>query len=88
MTPTEFIIQVLKIAIGLAFGAYFVWWSLQVLDRLAPEDEAPTPTVGHIIWVTAGPTGTTRCLFNRAYAKTGGNGLAFAPFHSAEPRFG
>src|SRR5215471_6951919 len=36
MTRTELIIQLLKIAIGLAFGAYFVWWSLQVLDRLIP----------------------------------------------------
>jgi hypothetical protein len=34
MTRTELIIQLLKVAIGLAFGAYFVWWSLQVLDRL------------------------------------------------------
>jgi hypothetical protein len=31
MTRPELIIQVLKIAIGLAFGAYFVWWSLEVL---------------------------------------------------------
>jgi hypothetical protein len=28
------------VAIGLAFGAYFVWWSLQVLDRLTPEYDA------------------------------------------------
>jgi hypothetical protein len=39
MTRTELIIQLLKVAIGLAFGAYFVWWSLEVLDRLAPEDQ-------------------------------------------------
>jgi hypothetical protein len=45
MTRTELIIQFLKVAIGLAFGAYFVWWSLEVLDRLTPESEAPTPTV-------------------------------------------
>src|SRR5262249_2448238 len=32
MTRTELIIQLLKVAIGLAFGAYFVWWSLQVLE--------------------------------------------------------
>src|SRR5262245_26517111 len=32
MTRTELIVQLLKIAIGLVFGAYFVWWSLQVLD--------------------------------------------------------
>jgi hypothetical protein len=37
MTRTELIIQILKVVIGLAFGAYFVWWSLQVLDRLTPE---------------------------------------------------
>jgi hypothetical protein len=34
MSATELIIQLLKVAIGLAFGAYFVWWSLEVLDRL------------------------------------------------------
>ena len=28
MTRTELIIQLLKVAIGLAFGAYFVWWWL------------------------------------------------------------
>jgi hypothetical protein len=44
MTRTELIIQLLKVAIGLAFGAYFVWWSLEVLDRLTPEEE-PTPAV-------------------------------------------
>jgi hypothetical protein len=42
MTRTELIIQLLKVAIGLAFGAYFVWWSLQVLDRLTPEYDART----------------------------------------------
>jgi hypothetical protein len=41
MTRTELIIQLLKLAIGLAFGAYFVWWSLQVLDRLTPEEMGP-----------------------------------------------
>ena len=46
MTRTELIIQVLKVAIGLAFGAYFVWWSLQVLDRLTPEYDVPTAVVG------------------------------------------
>src|SRR5262245_24773068 len=45
MTRTELIIQLLKVAIGLAFGAYFVWWSLEVLDRLTPENEEPTPAV-------------------------------------------
>ena len=34
MTRTELIIQLLKVAIGLAFGAYFVWWSLEVLARI------------------------------------------------------
>jgi hypothetical protein len=46
MTRTELIIQLLKVAIGLAFGAYFVWWSLQVLDRLTPENGVPTAAVG------------------------------------------
>jgi hypothetical protein len=47
MTRTELIIQLLKIAIGLAFGAYFVRWSLQVLDRLTPEyDESAAATIG------------------------------------------
>jgi hypothetical protein len=45
MTRTELIIQLLKLAIGLAFGAYFVWWSLQVLDRLTPEYDAATAVV-------------------------------------------
>jgi hypothetical protein len=30
----------------IAFGAYFVWWSLQVLDRLSPEYDA-TAVVAH-----------------------------------------
>jgi hypothetical protein len=45
MTRTELIIQLLKVAIGLAFAAYFVWWSLQVLDRLTPEYEGPPAVV-------------------------------------------
>jgi hypothetical protein len=45
MTRTELIVQLLKVAIGLAFGAYFIWWSLQVLDRLTPEYDAPTAVV-------------------------------------------
>ena len=36
---------ILKVAIGLAFGAYFVWWSLQVLERLTPEYDARTTVV-------------------------------------------
>jgi hypothetical protein len=47
MTRTELIIQVLKVVIGLAFAAYFVWWSLQVLDRLTPEYDG-TAMVGRI----------------------------------------
>jgi integrase len=46
MTRTELIIQLLKVAIGLAFGAYFVWWSLEVLDRLTPEYDTATAMVG------------------------------------------
>ncbi len=30
----ETVIQLIKVALGLAFGAYFVWWSLEVLSRL------------------------------------------------------
>ena len=48
MTRTELIIQILKVVIGLAFGAYFVWWSLQVLDRLTPEYDGATAMVGRI----------------------------------------
>jgi hypothetical protein len=48
MTRTELIIQLLKVAIGIAFGAYFVWWSLQVLDRLTPEYEAAGAMVSPI----------------------------------------
>ena len=36
MTRAELIIQLLKIALGLAIGAYFVWWILEVLHRLPP----------------------------------------------------
>jgi hypothetical protein len=36
MTKTELFIQLIKIALGLALGAYFVWWSLEVLHRLPP----------------------------------------------------
>ena len=46
MTRTELIIQLLKVVIGLAFGAYFVWWSLEVLDRLTPDNEVPAAVVG------------------------------------------
>jgi hypothetical protein len=34
MKKDELIIQLIKIALGIAIGAYFVWWSLKVLHRL------------------------------------------------------
>jgi hypothetical protein len=34
MSRSELVIQLLKIIIGLAFGAYFIWWTLEVLIRL------------------------------------------------------
>jgi hypothetical protein len=34
MNKDELIIQLIKIALGIAIGAYFVWWSLEVLHRL------------------------------------------------------
>ena len=37
MSRTELIIQLVKVVIGLAFGAYFLWWSLEVLNRLPPQ---------------------------------------------------
>jgi hypothetical protein len=36
MTRGEWIIQLTKIAMGVAIAAYFVWWSLEVLQRLPP----------------------------------------------------
>ena len=36
MTRDELAIQVIKIVLGLALGAYFIWWSLEVLQRLPP----------------------------------------------------
>jgi hypothetical protein len=54
VTRTELIIQVLKIAIGLAFGAYFVWWSLEVLDRLTPEDVGATPAASSMGGIARG----------------------------------
>jgi hypothetical protein len=59
MSRTELFIQLLKIAIGLAFGAYFVWWSLQVLDRLTPEYDAATAVVApRIMKAAAAPVGS------------------------------
>jgi len=37
MSRTELIIQLVKILIGLAFGAYFLWWSVELLHRLPPQ---------------------------------------------------
>jgi hypothetical protein len=36
MTRTELIIQLAKIVLGVAFGGYFLWWSVEVLHRLPP----------------------------------------------------
>jgi hypothetical protein len=36
MPKDELVVQMIKIALGLAFGAYFIWWSLEVLQRLPP----------------------------------------------------
>jgi hypothetical protein len=62
MTRTELIIQLLKVAIGLAFGAYFIWWSLEVLDRLTPEGGAPAALVGHTFKAKAAPVGASWSL--------------------------
>jgi len=34
MSRTEPIIQLVKVVIALAFGAYFLWWSLEMLNKL------------------------------------------------------
>jgi hypothetical protein len=34
MNKTELVIQLLKIALGIAFAVYFLWWSLAVLQKL------------------------------------------------------
>src|SRR6478736_6537279 len=34
MSRTELVIQLIKVALGFAIGTYFVWWSLEVLQRL------------------------------------------------------
>ena len=36
MPKDELVVQMIKIALGLVFGAYFIWWSLEVLQRLPP----------------------------------------------------
>jgi hypothetical protein len=34
MTRGEWVVQLIKIALGAAIGIYFIWWSLEVLHRL------------------------------------------------------
>ena len=34
MTKDELVIQLIKVALGIAIGGYFLWWSLEVLKRL------------------------------------------------------
>jgi hypothetical protein len=74
MTRTELIIQLLELALGLAFGAYFVWWSLEVLDRLTPEDSgacfsdgraATSPLAGPRLDDPAGASTAATCGANR-----------------------
>ena len=36
MTKDELIIQLVKVALGILIGGYFLWWSLEVLNRLPP----------------------------------------------------
>jgi hypothetical protein len=36
MPKDELVVQLIKIGLGLVFGAYFLWWSLEVLHRLPP----------------------------------------------------
>jgi hypothetical protein len=36
MPKEELVVQLIKIALAVAIGAYFVWWSLEVLHRLPP----------------------------------------------------
>jgi hypothetical protein len=36
MPKDELVIQLIKIALGVAIGSYFLWWSLEVLQRLPP----------------------------------------------------
>ena len=36
MPRDELIVQLVKIAIAIAVGAYFIWWILEVLHRLPP----------------------------------------------------
>ncbi len=36
MSKEEFIIQLVKVALGVVVAGYFFWWSLEVLKRLPP----------------------------------------------------
>jgi hypothetical protein len=36
MSKDELIIQLVKIGLGLLLGGYFIWWSLEMLQRLPP----------------------------------------------------
>ena len=36
MSKDELIIQLVKIALGILIAGYFLWWSLEVLNRLPP----------------------------------------------------
>ena len=36
MSKDELIIQLIKVALGILIGGYFLWWSLEVLQRLPP----------------------------------------------------
>ena len=36
MSKDELVIQLIKVALGILIGGYFLWWSLQVLERLPP----------------------------------------------------
>jgi hypothetical protein len=34
MSKSELVIQLIKVALGLGIGGYFIWWSVEVLHRL------------------------------------------------------
>jgi hypothetical protein len=36
MSKDELIIQLVKVALGILIGGYFLWWSLEILHRLPP----------------------------------------------------
>jgi len=36
MSKGELIIQLVKVTLGILIGGYFLWWSLEVLQRLPP----------------------------------------------------